>query len=138
MSSTWSIHPCLSGMSHRLVFGARCTTLPAIVRVPELSHSAIGRALSIGADGVLVPGVETADDARRLVRYSRFAPLGERGAAFGRAHDGFRRSDPRTVAAEENEGIACIAQVESPAGVDAIEEICTTPDSMPSGSDPLT
>ena len=51
-----------SSLSHRdvarLVLGARCTTLPAIVRVPELSHSAIGRALSIGADGVLVPGVE--------------------------------------------------------------------------------
>jgi 2-keto-3-deoxy-L-rhamnonate aldolase RhmA len=120
-----------SSLSHRdvarLVLGARSTTLPAIVRVPELSHSAIGRALSIGADGVLVPGVESADDARRLVRYSRFAPLGARGAAFGRGHDGFRRSDPRTVAADENEGIACIAQVESPAGVDAIEEICSTP-----------
>jgi 2-keto-3-deoxy-L-rhamnonate aldolase RhmA len=111
----------------RLISGARCTTLPAIVRVPELSHSAINRALSMGADGVLVPGVESADDAERLVQYSRFAPLGSRGAAFGRAHDGFRRSDPRTVAAEANDGIACIAQVESKGGVAEIEQICATP-----------
>ena len=50
-----------------------------VVRVESVSETAIGKALDIGAAGVQVPQVATAEAARRAVGYAKFHPLGERG-----------------------------------------------------------
>lgn len=52
----------------------------AVVRVPTLDPSMIGRVLDVGARGVLVPGIRSPDDARRAAAAAHFAPRGERGA----------------------------------------------------------
>lgn len=111
------------------VQGARATTLSALVRVPTLSRSLIGRALDVGADGVIVPRVETAAQAAEIVRYARYAPLGERNVAFAVGHDAYGGGGGEwtDVASAANAGVACIPLVETAAGVEAIEEICATP-----------
>lgn len=110
------------------VQGARATALTALVRVPTLSRSAIGRALDVGADGVIVPRVESAAQAAEIVRYARYAPLGDRNVAFAIGHDAYGSGGEWTdVAAAANTGVACIPLVETAAGVEAIEEICATP-----------
>lgn len=55
--------------------------VPSLVRVEALDESRIGRALDLGADGVIIPLVRTADDARRAVEACRYAPRGTR--SFG-------------------------------------------------------
>ncbi|VVE16622.1 4-hydroxy-2-oxo-heptane-1,7-dioate aldolase [Pandoraea cepalis] len=57
--------------------GAR---LPVIARCADNSHPAIAQALDAGASAVLVPLIETADDARRAVSASRYPPVGTRSA----------------------------------------------------------
>ena len=58
--------------------------LPVIVRVAENSPLAIGTALDAGAEGVMVPLVETLADAKRALQSSRYPPRGKRsGAAIG-------------------------------------------------------
>ncbi|TCK26770.1 HpcH/HpaI aldolase family protein [Pseudonocardia endophytica] len=52
----------------------------AVVRVPAVEATTIGRVLDTGARGVLVPGVRSADDARRVAAATRFPPAGNRGA----------------------------------------------------------
>jgi 2-dehydro-3-deoxyglucarate aldolase/4-hydroxy-2-oxoheptanedioate aldolase len=52
--------------------------IPVLVRVSENSPMAIGQALDAGAEGVIVPLVETAKQARRAVDASRYPPHGSR------------------------------------------------------------
>ncbi|MQT13611.1 hypothetical protein F0357_13370 [Rhizobiales bacterium Sp-1] len=54
------------------------TRAPTLIRVEENTPLAIGRALDSGADGVLVPLVETAEEAAAAVASSRFPPQGRR------------------------------------------------------------
>jgi 4-hydroxy-2-oxoheptanedioate aldolase len=53
--------------------------LPVMVRVYEKSQHLIEQVLDAGAQGVLVPTIETVEDCLEVVRSSKFAPLGERG-----------------------------------------------------------
>ncbi len=61
-----------------------------LVRVPAPDYHFIARALDIGAMGVMLPMVETADEARAIVSCTRYPPAGRRGAAFNVApHDDY-------------------------------------------------
>ena len=62
-----------------------CRGLPIepMVRVPRGEYTWIARALDLGATGVMVPMVESAEQARASVDACRYPPLGRRGAAFG-------------------------------------------------------
>ena len=51
---------------------------PVAVRVAELSDAAIGRALDVGADIVIVPMIETVDQAEAAVRAANYPPRGRR------------------------------------------------------------
>src|SRR5436190_1520447 len=57
----------------------------AVVRIPELNVAAIKRALDLGADGVVVPWVESAEQLRQAVRYARYPLEGVRGIGAERA-----------------------------------------------------
>jgi phosphoglycerate dehydrogenase-like enzyme/2-keto-3-deoxy-L-rhamnonate aldolase RhmA len=57
----------------------------ALVRVAELNGGLIKRALDIGADGVVIPWVETAEQLRRAVRFARYPLDGARGIGAERA-----------------------------------------------------
>jgi 2-keto-3-deoxy-L-rhamnonate aldolase RhmA len=56
-----------------------------IVRVGQVDQYLVKRALDIGSEGILVPLVNTSEDARKLVQYAMYPPLGVRGAAVTRA-----------------------------------------------------
>lgn len=59
------------------------------VRVPTGAYQYVARVLDAGALGVMVPMVETAEQAREIVKWSRYPQQGRRGAAFGSAHDDY-------------------------------------------------
>src|SRR5687768_645547 len=56
-----------------------------IVRVPEAAEVPIKKALDLGAHGIIVPQVNTAEQAAAVVRFARYAPEGERGVGLARA-----------------------------------------------------
>src|SRR5260221_9922864 len=56
-----------------------------LVRVAELNLGLIKRALDIGADGVVVPWVETAEQLRQAVAFATYPPEGVRGVGAERA-----------------------------------------------------
>src|ERR1700682_1633027 len=58
---------------------ARAHNLGTWVRVPSLDPKLILRVLSIGADGIMVPDTDSAEQARRAIAALRYPPLGERG-----------------------------------------------------------
>src|SRR6478609_7826026 len=57
----------------------------ALVRIAELNSGLIKRALDIGADGVVVPWIETPEQLRQAVAYATYPPAGLRGAGAERA-----------------------------------------------------
>ncbi|MDN7355393.1 4-hydroxy-2-oxoheptanedioate aldolase [Acetobacter senegalensis] len=96
----------------------------AIVRPPVGETWMIKQVLDIGAQTILVPMVESAAQARELVRAVQYAPQGVRGvgAALARASRFNRVSDYLQTAGNE---ICLLLQVESRLGLAALDEICT-------------
>ena len=92
-----------------------------LARVEKNDPLAIRRVLDMGAAGVIVPLVNSADDAKRAVRAAKFAPEGERGFAFCRANEWGAEFDSYTGAA--NDRTAVIAMIETAQAVENAEEI---------------
>ena len=93
-----------------------------VVRVPIGETWMIKQVLDIGAQTILVPMVDSADQARELVRACRYPPDGVRGAgaALGRAT---RFSGLSNYFDTANAEICLLVQVESKAGLAALDDI---------------
>jgi len=90
----------------------------AFARIPENSTTWIKRVLDTGCDGIIVPQVNSAEDARRAVSAAKYPPLGARSVGIGRAHNygmGFAE-----YVAHANERVALIVQIEH---VDAVKNL---------------
>jgi 4-hydroxy-2-oxoheptanedioate aldolase len=97
--------------------------IPALVRVPARTPEFISRVLDGGALGVIAPGVRSAGEARAVVGAAKYPPLGSRGMSTGLAHLGFRTVPPGEALPALNQATMVIVQLESAAGLAAIEEI---------------
>jgi 2-keto-3-deoxy-L-rhamnonate aldolase RhmA len=106
---------------------ARGLDIAVWVRVPEIRYAAIARVLDAGADGIMVPMLETPEQARELVRAGRYRPEGERGCAFGMAHDDYRAGDPDAVMRAANERITLIGLIETARAIENCAAIMATP-----------
>ncbi len=97
--------------------------LVPMVRVPALQPHFIARCLDMGAMGIMVPMVETAAQAREIVKATRYPPNGRRGAAFGVAHDDYEGGAVADKITAANERTMVIALVETAEGIANVEEI---------------
>ena len=104
---------------------------PAMVRVESLSRLRIGRALDLGARGIMVPQVDDVEAAREFIRFLRYPPQGlrgvglsARGAGYGAAShtDVGRIGESLTgiVQIETNKGLSNASQIASVEGVDVL------------------
>jgi 2-keto-3-deoxy-L-rhamnonate aldolase RhmA len=102
--------------------------LPPFVRVPATEYHFVARALDAGAMGIMVPMVETREQAERIVSFTRYPPLGRRGAAFGVApHDDFLPGAVTGKIAAANERTLVIALVETAVGIENVDAIAAVP-----------
>lgn len=98
--------------------------LPAIVRVPSKAYDHMARVADMGAEGIMAPMVDTADEARAMVANIKYPPVGRRGVALGVAHDAYASSGAvadRLTAA--NARVCLFAQIETEAGVQNVDAI---------------
>ena len=102
---------------------ARAAGIPAIVRVPGLDAGQIGRALDAGAQGVMVPMIDTAEDAWRLVAAVKYPPLGVR--SFGPYRGKYLVGGD--YAAKANGWTIACGQIETRRAVDNVDQICAVP-----------
>jgi len=123
-------HSALSlGAAQRLievVAGRACT----LVRVPENSPVWIKRVLDLGSDGIIVPQVNTAAEARAAVDAAKYPPLGRRSVGIGRAHQyglGFAeyvaRANADTAVVIQIEHIEAVNNAEAILAVDGIDGV---------------
>src|SRR6187551_1020720 len=94
------------------LYALGATSTAAIVRPPSVERLRIGRALDLGAHGIMVPRVDTPEQAREAVSYMRYAPDGARGLALGTRGAGLgerAHGDVRAI----NSQVVGIIQIES-------------------------
>jgi 2-dehydro-3-deoxyglucarate aldolase/4-hydroxy-2-oxoheptanedioate aldolase len=94
-----------------------------MVRVPATQYHLLSRPLDAGAMGLMVPMVETAEQARVIVNSSKYPPAGGRGCAFGVSHDDFTGGDVFAKMTSANDEIFLMAQIETARGVENCEAI---------------
>ena len=110
----------------QLVRYMEAAELPAIVRPPSRHYHHIARALDMGAEGILLPMVGTAEEAARIVAHAKYPPLGHRGVALGVAHDRYAPGAPVTKMRTANRRVAVFAIVETRQGIENVEGIAAT------------
>lgn len=109
-----------------LIQGTRASDVDACVRVRSREATAFSRPLEDGAAGVMLPRCNNAEEAEYAVRYSRFAPLGERGfdnagpdADYGLiGTDYFEQANKETF---------IVVQIETTDGVQNVDAIAAVP-----------
>jgi 2-keto-3-deoxy-L-rhamnonate aldolase RhmA len=107
---------------------ARGTGVMPLVRVPGLAHHLIAPMLDAGAMGIMVPLVETAEQARSVVDACRYRPQGRRGLAFSMAHDDYAAvREVRATIEAANQRTLVIALIESAKGIANADAIMATP-----------
>jgi 2-dehydro-3-deoxyglucarate aldolase/4-hydroxy-2-oxoheptanedioate aldolase len=101
------------------------TPAQAIVRPPWNDMVMIKRALDAGAQTLLLPFVQNADEARRAVAYTRYPPGGVRGVAG--SHRGSRYGTVANYHKRASEELCVIVQIETLAALGKLPEIAAVP-----------
>ena len=99
-----------------------CGLVP-LVRVPATEYHFLARVLDIGAMGLMVPMVQTAEQAEFIVRSTKYPPTGQRGAAFSMAHDDYSGGDIIAKMQSANDELLIITQIETAQGLENVEKI---------------
>ena len=108
-----------------LISTIQSKNIAALVRVSKNEEVVIKHVLDAGADGVIVPMVNTREDAMKAVEYVKYPPVGKRGVGLSRAQN-------YGVGFEEYKSwldnkVVIVAQIEHIDGVNNLESIISTP-----------
>lgn len=107
---------------HNHVRAGKVSNIATIIRVKGVDQHSIGSALDTGADGVQVPNINSAEQAKAAVAAARFHPTGSRGVCrFVRAAK-FGSTDKNEYFSNANKAVV-VLQVEGVDGVRNIDEI---------------
>ena len=117
---------CDIGMLEQMIASCRGSNIVPMARVPDLSFAPLSRTLDLGARGVMVPRVETRQQAEEIVRQLKYAPQGKRGVALGVAHDLYRAAGAEFFP-QANDETTVIIQVETVKAFENLEAIVSVP-----------
>jgi 2-keto-3-deoxy-L-rhamnonate aldolase RhmA len=113
--------------NQEIMRGARECGLAVLVRVPDPDYHLIARTLDSGADGVMVPRVETAETVQAIVDAVKYPPVGHRGYGLGSIHTGFEGVPVADAIKHFNDNTLIIIQIESREAVERAEELVSVP-----------
>ncbi|WP_410513169.1 aldolase/citrate lyase family protein [Paenibacillus sp. BR2-3] len=109
-----------------MIRAAETTHITPLVRVADANPGTILRVLDAGAQGVVVPHVQSKEEAENIVRFSRYYPLGTRSLNSGRPGS-FGKNDLVAYMERANKEIMVIPMIESREGVDQADDILAVP-----------
>jgi len=111
----------------QIAAAALAVGITPVVRVPGIEHHHATRMLDNGAQGVVVPHVDSAEAARRVAAQCRFPPLGHRSMGGALQSLGFAPMPVGEAARIVNEETLVVVMIESPEGVANADAIAATP-----------
>ncbi len=106
-----------------LLRAAELRGMAAIVRIPSSAPEQIGIVLDLGAAGVMIPGVASAEEGARMVALTRYPPAGRRGAHLSTRHLRYSATAFADVVADPRARPFTVLQIESAVDRQGIEAI---------------
>jgi len=97
----------------------------AFVRVQNVESELLPQSLDAGARGIVIPNVQSVQEARRAIERAKFPSTGRRGAAFGSAQDGYAAGDIALKVSRANGRTMILCMIESPAGAAQADRIAS-------------
>lgn len=107
----------------KLVWAGRGGTAIPMVRVPDATESDIQKVTDLGALGVIVPTVDTAEKAAAAVKWAKYSPEGRRSQGGGQAARMWGSNYRQTA----NDNMVVVIMIETPTGVENAEKIAAVP-----------
>jgi 4-hydroxy-2-oxoheptanedioate aldolase len=114
------------GSAHAMIAATHGYNCAALVRIAENTDAQVKRALDIGAQGIVFPLIETAEQASWAVSSLRYPPHGRRTFGPFIAHS-FEGVPLAEYADHIDDTLTCCLLVETVKGVENIEQICAVP-----------
>jgi 2-keto-3-deoxy-L-rhamnonate aldolase RhmA len=106
-----------------LLYAVGSTPMVPFVRVPSAERLRVGRALDLGAAGIMLPQLQSASEVREAVRYLRYPPVGARGIALRTRGADMGALGHADIARVVNERLVGIVQIEAARMVEDADEI---------------
>jgi len=110
-----------------LVRAGRAANLTVITRVPDAQYHLVARTLDTGAEGIVVPRVESPECAAEVVSWARFPPQGRRGCGPGPLLYDYETVPLPQALEHWNRNTLVVIQAESTTAVERIDELAATP-----------
>jgi 4-hydroxy-2-oxoheptanedioate aldolase len=107
---------------HAQLLAVQGTPTSGLVRVASAERLRVGRALDMGADGLMIPRLETALEVAETLSWMRYPPRGIRGVALPNRGGGYGETSHADLH-QRNERLLGVFQVESPAAVDQADAL---------------
>jgi len=107
--------------SQRIIAACHSSGICCLPRIATHNQEAIKRVLDSGADGIIVPTVDTPEQVEKLIEWMKYPPLGKRGYGIARAQ-GYGH-DFEKYTTQWNESSSLIIQIESISAVENIEQL---------------
>jgi len=107
----------------RMIWACRGAPAMPFIRVADATEGDIQKATDIGAMGIIVPTVDTAEKAQAAVKWAKYPPAGRRSQGNGQ-YGAIWGSDYRQTA---NDNVAIVVMIETPLGVENVEKIASVP-----------
>jgi 2-dehydro-3-deoxyglucarate aldolase/4-hydroxy-2-oxoheptanedioate aldolase len=105
------------------ILSAKSAGITPIVRASDTEYFLMSRPLDAGAEGIMVPRVETKEQTEKIIESIKYPPLGVRGSAFGIAHDNYKGGDIGVATRKANEETLIIVQTETAKSVENVNQI---------------
>jgi 2-keto-3-deoxy-L-rhamnonate aldolase RhmA len=108
---------------HAIIQACLQTPMTPIVRVADFQYDLVARTLDAGAEGIIFPRTESPEQLAKAVSWAKYPPNGVRGFGLGEPNVGYVSAGIDEIIEHHNAENIVIAQIESVAGLEAIEEI---------------
>jgi len=110
-----------------LVKVTRLTGMAPFVRVSDDQYHLIARVLDAGAQGIMVPRVETREQVENVVHWSKFPPEGSRGCSVLKGHSDYQPQPLQAFTQQMNRDNMVILQIERRRAVEDIDSLLSVP-----------
>lgn len=106
-----------------LLRAARVGRSDVLCRPAKGEFMRMGRMLEFGAHGIMYPRCQSAEEARQIVQWAKFAPLGTRGFDSGNPDNPYCLTSPAEYVRQANDETWIVAQIEDPQALERADEI---------------
>lgn len=108
---------------------ARDLDISLLVRPTKISYEYIARALDMGADGLMIPHVDTVEQVKKIINSAKYPPIGKRSYGMRKELCGFGPFDGTAdYLKKANEHSLILIQIESPTGLQNKDELIKSED----------